>query len=66
MSSVNILSPLWYTIFQRSDQELLLNRKRCAGELQQLWQELDLREMAFTDAALEAGHGIWDMGGVKQ
>ncbi|CAL1168036.1 unnamed protein product [Cladocopium goreaui] len=37
----------------KAEEELLLNRKRCAGELQQLWQELDLREMAFTDAALE-------------
>lgn len=36
-------------------KELLLSRKRCATELQKLWQDLDLREKAFEEAAQEAG-----------
>jgi len=36
-------------------KELLLSRKRCGTELQKLWQDLDLREKAFEEAAQEAG-----------
>ena len=42
-------------------KELLLSRKRCATELQKLWQDLDLREKAFEEAAQEAGSklSVW-------
>lgn len=36
-------------------QELLVGRQRCARELQQLWEDLDVREKALEEAALEAG-----------